>query len=136
MPQKAPLIVLYETLRASVVVKFVGAAAIAIAPSDFSFPVFGPIFCGCVAGCGGSFLPLDRGLEPIRLTGLTHPMISACIASIFYHLFVNTSLSNGVVNAPKKGHVLVTTFFIVYGLYVGLSPKIGIAAKPSTKKKE
>ncbi len=134
---KAPLIVLYETLRAAVVVKFVVAATATIAPSDFSFPVFGPIFCGCVAGCGGAFLPLDRGLEPIRLTGLTQPMISACIASVFYHLFVNTSLSKGIVNAPKKAHVAVTTFFIVYGLYAGLSRKTQVAPPtPKTKKNE
>ena len=53
---KAAMIVFYETLRASVVVKFTALAAAAIAPSDFSIPVFGPIICGAISGCGGAFM--------------------------------------------------------------------------------
>ena len=43
-------IVFYETTRASVVMKLTTAAAAKIAPSLFSFPLFGPIFCGTIAG--------------------------------------------------------------------------------------
>lgn len=50
------MIILYETLRAFVVCKLTIAAGNAIAPSEFDFPIFGPIFCGTIAGCGGAFL--------------------------------------------------------------------------------
>ena len=112
---KVAMIVFYEAMRASVVVKLTTAAEAAIAPSDFSFAVFGPIMCGSIAGCGGAFLPLNKGLDPIK-DGLGQPMISAFIAATFYHLFVSTKLSADVQDAGKKGQVLVAVFFIAYNL--------------------
>ena len=113
---KVAMIVLYEAKRASVVVKFTAAAAKIIPPSDFSFAVFGPIACGSISGCGGAFLPLNKGLDPIKNYGLTQPMLSAMIAATFYHLFTSTSLSSGIKKADEKAHVLVAIFFIAYNL--------------------
>lgn len=113
---KASVIVLYETLRASVVVKLTSAAGKAIAPTEFDFALFGPIFCGTIAGCGGAFLPLNKGLDPIKDLGLGQPMLSAFIAATFYHLFLNTSLSAGVFKAEEKAHILIAVFFIAYNL--------------------
>lgn len=112
---KTAITILYETLRASVVVKMTAAAGNAIAPSDFSIAVFGPIFCGTIAGCGGAFLPLNKGLDPIK-NGLGPPMLSAAIAATFYHLFMSTSLSAGIIDADKKAQVLIAIFFIAYNL--------------------
>lgn len=108
------IIFLYEVTRAMVVVKLTAAAGTAIPASDFSFPIFGPIFCGTIAGCGGAFFPLNKGLDPIKKEGLAPNMISALIAATFYHLFVNTSLSHGVVDASKKAHVVVATGFVLH----------------------
>jgi hypothetical protein len=127
------MIVLFETLRASVVVKFTAAAAMAIAPSEFSFPLFGPIFCGAIGGCGGVFLPLNKGLEPLR-EGLAPNMMTALVAATFYHLFVSTSLSAGVVNADKKAALLVAEFFVGYGLVTGLD--LSSYLKPKLKSEE
>jgi hypothetical protein len=112
---KTAIIVLYEAMRAAVVVKLTAAAGIAIPPSDFSFAVFGPIFCGTIAGCGGAFLPLNKGLDPIK-SGMAQPMLSAAIAATCYHLFTHTSLSAGIKHADKKAHVFVAVFFIAYNL--------------------
>jgi hypothetical protein len=113
---KTAMTILFEAQRASVVVKLTMAAATAIAPSELSFPVFGPIFCGTIAGCGGAFLPLDKGLEPIK-AGLAQPMLSAFIAATSFHLFMNTSLSDGVVDAKNQCQIAVALFFIAYGFY-------------------
>jgi len=126
--QSAPLkvcsIVLYETLRASIVVGLTSAAGNAIAPSGVvAYPFFGPIMCGTIAGCGGAFLPLDKGLAPIEKAGLGQPMMSSFVAASGYHLFVNTSLSDDVVEAPKKGHVLVAAFVIIWNLNMVYSKK-------------
>jgi hypothetical protein len=99
-----------------VVCKLTIAAGEAIAPSEFGFPIFGPIFCGSIAGCGGAFLPFNKGLDPIK-AGLAQPMLSAFIAATALHLFLNTSVSTGVINAPKKAKVCVAAFFILYSLY-------------------
>ncbi len=112
---QAAVVFLYETMRAFVVTKLTGAAAGAIAASDFSFPIFGPIFCGSIAGCGGAFLPMSKGLDPIKDAGLAPPMFSAFIGATFFHLF--TSLATDVVYVEKKAKVIVAIFFISYGMY-------------------
>jgi hypothetical protein len=115
-------------MRAMVVVKLTGAAGKAIPASEFSFAVFGPIFCGTVAGCGGAFLPLNKGLDPIKEHGLAPPMLSAFIAATFYHLFTNL-VSEDIIDAPKKAHVAVSAFFILYGMYYhGVSKSLTTSA--------
>jgi hypothetical protein len=112
------VIVFYEAVRAKVVITFTTAAAAAISPSLFSFPVFGPIMCGTVSGCGGAFLPLSKGLDPIK-SGMQTPMITACVGATMVHLFLSTSLSEGVVNAKSKAHLHLAVFFIFIGLVTG-----------------
>lgn len=112
---KACVIVLYETLRAKVVVALTVAAANAIPASTFAFPVFGPIMCGTIAGCGGAFLPLNKGLDPIS-KGMKPPMITALLAATCLHLFLNTVLSDGVVAAKQKAHLHIALMFISTGL--------------------
>ena len=114
---KAICIFMYETMRAFVVVKMTKAAGYAIPPSDFEIAVFGPIFCGGIAGCGGVFLPFDKGLKAIESVGLAPNMITALVAATFYHFFMQTSLSDGVIDAHKKAQLLVAVFFITYNLY-------------------
>ena len=109
------LTVLYEAQRASVVVKLTLAAGAKIAPSLFSFPVFGPIACGAIAGCGGAFLPLNKGLDPIK-AGLQPPMMTALIGAACFHLYINTSLSDGCIDAKSKAKVFVALFFVSVGL--------------------
>lgn len=103
---------------------FTLAANAAIAPSLFSFPLFGPIMCGTIAGCGGAFLPMNKGLDPIK-GGMQYPMISACIGATLVHLFLNTSFCEGVINAKEKAHFHLALFFIFIGLVNGL----GLTAK-------
>lgn len=112
---KTALIVLYECQRASVVYKLTTTAAAAIPPSDFSFAVFGPIFCGAIGGCGGAFLPLSKGLDPIK-NGLGQPMYTALTAAACLHLFLATSLSDGVEQANKKAQLCMALYFIASNL--------------------
>jgi len=125
---KACIIVLYEAIRAKVVFTFTIAANTAISPSLFSFPLFGPIMCGTISGCGGAFLPMSKGLEPI-LKGLQSPMITACLGSSLVHLFLNC-FSEGVVNAKEKAQLHLALFFICVGVVDGL----GLKAKAKIKK--
>lgn len=120
--------------------KLTAAAAAAIAPSEFSFPLFGPIFCGAIGGCGGAFLPLNKGLEPLH-QGLQDNMMTALVAATFYHMFLNSPYSAGVSHADKKAHLLVAKFFVAHGLYKGLDwwtqsgDKVA-KSEPSSAKKE
>mmetsp|Transcript_23883 Transcript_23883/g.70501 ORF Transcript_23883/g.70501 Transcript_23883/m.70501 type:complete len:131 (+) Transcript_23883:776-1168(+) len=110
-----------------VVVNFTSAAADKIPPSFFSFPLFGPIFCGTIAGCGGAFLPFNKGLDPIK-KGLAPPMLTAAIGATMFHLFLNTPLfSEGCIDAKKKAHVHLAGFFIS----IGVINALGLTAPPS-----
>lgn len=112
---KVLLVFLYETSRAAVVVKLTLTAGSTIPASIFSFPIFGPIMCGAIGGCGGAFLPFNKGLEPIK-EGMTSPALTALLGAAGYHLFLNTSLSKGCMDAAKKAHVHVAIFFILVGV--------------------
>ena len=80
---------MFEIQRAYVVCTLTAAAAVKIPPSQFSFPVFGPIMCGAVGGCGAAFFPLSLGLDPLY-TG----MVSPCSNTFaFYLLWANPTLS-------------------------------------------
>jgi len=110
------MIIFHETIRTALVVKCTMLGTKNIAPSLFFFPVSGPIFCGTVAGGGSVFLPFDKGLNPIKKDGLSLSMITAFFGSTFLHLFLSTSLSNGVIHAKEKAHLLLTLCFITSGL--------------------
>ena len=112
-------IVLFEIFRAGVAVNLIGLAAKNIGPSVFGFPLFGPIIAGGVAGCGGAFFPLNKGLDPIK-AGLATPMVSALTGAAIFHLFLNSSLSDGVVNATDKARFCLASYFIICGLAKGL----------------
>lgn len=131
---KAVCIILYETMRAFVVTKMTKAAGAAIAPSDFeSMAVFGPIICGGIAGCGGAFLPFDKGLKAIESTGLQDNMLTALVAATFYNFFMHTSMSDGVIDAHKKAQLLVAVFFISHNLYTTFGAKL-LAGSVKTEK--
>lgn len=125
---KALIIILYESVRAKVVITFTLAANAAIAPSLLSFPLFGPIMCGTISGCGGAFLPMNKGLDPIA-KGMQSPMTTACIGATLVHLFLQTSLSDGVIQAKEKAHLHLVLFFIFVGLVNGLGLKTKIGPK-------
>lgn len=137
VPAKAALIVMYETQRASVVFKLTTAAATMIPASTFLIPIFGPIFCGGIGGCGGAFLPMDKGLSAIE-NGLAPNMTSALAAATFIHLFLNTSASDGVSDAKAKTQILVAYGFILHSLIteIGISKLLGLEGKPVSVVKE
>jgi len=116
---KGAVVLFYETNRAYVVTLFTALAASTIAPTQFSVPVFGPIVCGTIAGCGGMFLPFDKGLGAIEANGLPPPVFSALVAAIFFHGVTQLDKSGGIdiVDVSRKAKVLVAIWFISYAYY-------------------
>lgn len=98
----------FETMRASVVTGLTLASSAAIPASYFSFPLLGPIICGTLGGCGGAFMPLSKGLEP--LSSLTNPMKAAAAAAVGLHLYVNLVDSSDLND--ERGGIAVALFFI------------------------
>jgi hypothetical protein len=59
---------------------------------------------------------MNKGLDPIAKDGLQPPMSSAFVGAALVHLFLNTSLSDGVIAAKEKAHLHLALFFIAVGL--------------------
>lgn len=125
------MIVLYEAFRATVVVKLTKASAHGIPASEFSVPVFGPIFCGTIAGCGYMFLPLDKGITPLK-KGLGPSVLSSLVGATFYH--AATTWGTSIQHVGKKAHVLIALFFIAYNLSLTFSKRKGKTKEIDSKK--
>jgi len=153
------LIVFYEVTRAYVVTLFVSVAATTIPASQFTYPVFGPIICGTLGGCGGAFFPFKKGLDPVK-KGLPPPMWSAFVGATLYHfltIYAETvaeylaqipPLVPGLAElladsvrerATEVGKVLVVVWFIGYAFYTndifGLRKKESNAAPTTSTNK-
>ena len=128
------MVVFYECTRSGVVVKLTYLAGSKIAASTFGFPLFGPIACGTIGGCGGAFLPFSKGLDPIK-AGLASPMQTAFVGATYFHLYLNTSLSEGCVDAKAKAHVFMTLFFISVGIVNALGLSASAAKTVAVKTK-
>ena len=76
---------------------------------------------------------MSKGLDPIA-NGMQTPMITAFIGATAVHLFLNTSLSEGVVDAKAKAHLHLAVYFITVGLVSGLG--LGEKKKKVKTKKE
>lgn len=124
---KVTSIVLYECVRAYVVVSLTAAGARHIPASDFTVPIFGPIICGTIGGCGYKFVPLNHGMTPLLEQGLTQPIVSALVGSMFFYGWI--LLYPQLPRSHDKGHVMVAIYFIVYNLWTTFQPK-----KTATKK--
>jgi hypothetical protein len=74
---------------------------------------------------------MNKGLDPIK-GGLQQPMLSAFIGATALHLFLSTSLSEGVIDAKSKARVCLAVYFIVYNLYY----TFGGATSSAPKKKK
>jgi len=112
---KTIVVVPFEIVRAFVVCGLTSAAASSIPASVHSFPIFGPIMCGAVGGCGAAFFPMSKGLDPIK-GGMSSTMFTALTAAAAYHIYLSTPLSDGCIDAQKKAQLHVALYFISSGL--------------------
>ena len=106
---KHVVLVGFECVRAFLIQLWALRAATHIKPSYFSFPVFGPLVCGFIAGCGGFFCLLGpSGIMKM----VPWPVQSAFLASLMHLLMVN-----GALGVPKysfaEAHSVMIVFLVV-----------------------
>ena len=84
----------FELVRAKLICAWASKAAVSVAPTDWAqAPVFAPLICGVIGGCGGLFLA-NGGLSPIQ-NEIPWSVESALTASALHFVF-----SNGLVTLP------------------------------------
>eukprot|EP01084_Bolivina_argentea_P260222 439384_1 len=54
---------------------------------QYAPPLWGPVLLGTISGCGGLFLPFDKGLSALK-DGAPYALQSAFFCSLLYHLVV------------------------------------------------
>lgn len=85
---KQGILVLSEIFRANGMCSVVVLSnSILKAGKHYPIPLWGPILLGTIAGCGGLFLPLDKGLQGLK-KGAPWPFQSAFYGSAFFNVMV------------------------------------------------
>lgn len=109
----------FEVFRAHNVYKFValGAAKIAGGKLYPEASIFGPIILGTMAGSFGQFLPLNKGLEPVK-NGGGWLLKSAFWASVYIHLVLNVPVVRELF-PTASGMDETSVKLAVIGLFMG-----------------
>lgn len=79
--------IMFQAFRATVLTSVVLKATSSIPPSFYDSALFGPIFCGTIGGCGGGFMPLSKGLEPLK-GGANASVLTAFMAATGFHIWL------------------------------------------------
>ena len=119
----------FEAVRCKVLIVWLSHANRTIAPSYFSYPLVGPIVCGTLAGCAGAFI-VGGGLQALS-AGPSWAMVSAFLASCFFHAFVNC-----LGWMPSRDASAVCAVFLIVAhvkRIVSMPPLITTGSKSKTK---
>jgi TRIC channel len=127
---KHVLAVLAEIFRANGLCAMVALASNELKPTKYyPIPVWGPILLGTIAGCGGLFLPLDKGLASLK-AGSPWPLQSAFYGATAFHLLSHDArvraVAEPVLGLPSENQVraLVAAFFgLVAFLHTAVHPE-------------
>ncbi|GMI41778.1 hypothetical protein TrCOL_g9128 [Triparma columacea] len=105
--------IMFQAYRATVVTSVILKAISSIPPSFYDSALFGPIFCGTIGGCGGGFMPLSKGLEPLK-GGANASVLTAFMAATGFHIWL---IKGGNEIDGKIGVSLFLIGTALYGLY-------------------
>jgi hypothetical protein len=139
--------VTYEIMRCHVLMNCTKQAA-ATLPSALAVPapdrvaIVGPLIAGLLGGCGGGFMPLNKGLDPLA-NGYNWRIGSAFVISIWMFLSTQYPVSKDMIGVSEKmARTIAVGFFAVMPLVemaIGLNllgPNPLVAAKATSAKKK
>ena len=139
----------YEIQRCHVLMNCTKMAA-ACLPAQLAVPspgrvaIIGPLIAGTLGGCGGGFMPLDKGLGPIE-KGLNWRMASALINSTWMFLSTQYPASKEAIGLDgDMARFLAVSFFALFptleavlGTSIfGANPTLPAAPQPAAKAKK
>lgn len=91
VPGRALFVVLFAIFKTNQITGGIELADTAIIAENlvnhsryFNIPMAAPLICGFLSGCGGAFLPFEKGLRPIA-EGKQWPVRSSFFATVFYY---------------------------------------------------
>mmetsp|Transcript_26828 Transcript_26828/g.44542 ORF Transcript_26828/g.44542 Transcript_26828/m.44542 type:complete len:273 (+) Transcript_26828:77-895(+) len=109
--------VLYEIQRCHVLMNCAALAA-ATLPANLAQPsqdratVIGPLIAGLLGGCGGGFMPLNKGLDPLA-TGSNWRIGSSALASLWLFLAAHCPTTKAMIGlSTRTARVVAVIFFV------------------------
>jgi len=135
----------YEIFRSHVMMNC--AAMAAAAGSTFTskwypVPIVAPLICGVLGGCGGGFMPLDKGLSPIT-SGVDNNwrILSSLVGSIWLQLSMRDPTTKEIIGISEPwARFYAVTFFVFLPMlqvaFPGFNPlgENPLVGSPSKKK--
>jgi len=108
----------FEAARTLMLLNWLKVASKTIPSSYFKVPIVGPILCGTIGGCGGAFLPFEKGLGALK-DGAPYTLVSAFLASVFFHFSVNVAPAYAPVYAVSEleAHAICATTMCAVQIY-------------------
>ena len=140
----------YETMRCHVLMNCTKQAAtvlpdVLIKPFALGpVPIVGPLIAGTLGGCGGGFMPLNKGLDPLA-GGTNWRIASAAVASVWMFLSTQYPPTVAMIGLSYDYARFACVAFMVFTpLFTaltgvapfGANPLIVVKAKASAAKKK
>lgn len=139
MPGAVLISIAWETMRCHVLMNCAAMAAStlsAFVSGAYPVPVAAPLVCGVIGGCGGAFLPADKGLKPLE-KGLNWRTASAIISSLFLQLAMRDPNTKGyfvslapALEAQSWCRFSVIAFCVLVGTYSVITGATPFGANP------
>eukprot|EP00316_Scyphosphaera_apsteinii_P012663 CAMPEP_0119303618 /NCGR_PEP_ID=MMETSP1333-20130426/5029_1 /TAXON_ID=418940 /ORGANISM="Scyphosphaera apsteinii, Strain RCC1455" /LENGTH=219 /DNA_ID=CAMNT_0007306345 /DNA_START=234 /DNA_END=893 /DNA_ORIENTATION=+ len=113
--------VLYEIQRCHVLMNCAVLSAVTLPaalaqPSQDRAAVIGPLISGLLGGCGGGFMPLNKGLDPLA-AGSNWRIGSSAVASIWLFLTAHYPTTKAVIGlSTRTARVVAVIFFVAMPL--------------------
>jgi len=107
----------FEIQRCHVVMNCVALAAATLPaalaqPSGERIAIIGPIISGLLGGCGGGFMPLNKGLEPLA-SGINWRISSSAVASLWFFFAALYPPSKAAIGLSiKSARFIAVAFFV------------------------
>lgn len=117
----------YEIMRCHVLMN---CSKMAAASLPGSLPIAGPLIAGLLGGCGGGFMPLNKGLDPLA-GGTNWRMASAAVNSLWLFLSTQYPASKAAIGiGGETASFLAVCFFVAVPLIETATGKCFLGANP------
>ena len=107
----------YEIMRCHVAINCSLMAQAALSSSMGRVAIIGPLIAGTLGGCGGGFMPLNKGLDPLS-TGLNWRTGSSAINSVWLFLSLQSPSYKDAIGLSAEWAKVCSIAFFALGPFV------------------
>ena len=88
-------------------------------------PIIGPLIAGTLGGCGGGFMPLNKGLDPLE-KGTNWRIGSGLVNSLWLHLSMQNPATKDMIGlGPTWCRFIAAVFIPLIEIFAGVASPFG-----------